>query len=492
MEGTRQTILILDCGSSIANEVYKLIRDSSCHEFNIVKVNSQTAPNGFLLKNNVAILLFCVEDVSACQKIVETIKHQENNLPILFISQEKNPSMDCYLEKSGYPNSLFLKGLDACSLLEQIFYTIERAKISNEINIHDAVLRSVNYAAECFLNNSDWKTYIRDVLQKFAEASKVDQISVFENDNTASNPISSAFLVDSCISSEKSPKSVVIQGKKYSFEELGIQPYAQTLFKSRFFQSHVKDLPRKKQSLFHAFNVKSFLIIPVFTDGNWWGFIRFDQCNQEREWKDFEIEALHTTASILAAAITRQRSDARIKHLATHDYLTNLPNRVLYEDHLRGAMIRAQRSKKWVGLFMIDLDQFKKINDVYGHPFGDKILIEVGKRLQESIRASDTVARIGGDEFVIIGEELASAQDVNRVGEKILAAFKEPILCDNNCVSIYPSVGISIYPKDSEENEELMRFADTALYQAKKHGNTFNVYDSDAEKQLWLRNLQKF
>jgi diguanylate cyclase (GGDEF)-like protein len=155
-------------------------------------------------------------------------------------------------------------------------------------------------------------------------------------------------------------------------------------------------------------------------------------------------------------------------------------------------MTRSQRSKKWTGLFVIDLDHFKKVNDTYGHPFGDKILIEVGKRLLESIRASDTVARIGGDEFVIIGEELSSLEDVYRVGKKILNAFSAPILCDNNNVLISPSIGISVYPNDSEDMEELMSFADIGLYKAKKQGNTFNVYEEGAGKQLWLDNLQKY
>jgi diguanylate cyclase (GGDEF)-like protein len=195
---------------------------------------------------------------------------------------------------------------------------------------------------------------------------------------------------------------------------------------------------------------------------------------------------------MLSAAIMRQKTDKRIKYLATHDYLTDLPNRLLFEDHFYGARARCQRTKKWIGLFVIDLDHFKKINDTYGHPFGDKVLIEVGKRLQSAIRASDTVARIGGDEFIVLGEEINTIEDINLVGKKILNAFSEPILCNNNKVQVSPSIGISVYPNDSDDLEELMQFADKSLYQAKKQGNTFNIYQEGAGKQLWLDNVQKY
>lgn len=492
MEGTNQTILVLYENGDVVDKIYQMFRGGYCYDFKVIKVGTNNNFENSIKKNKVSVILACVHSISFCQGLMEYVKARNITLPILFITKDYSSEINALVSKEGLLEPLLLDALDECSLLKQIFYSVERTRVSHEIRIHDAILQSVNFAAESFLNHPDWRTHVKEVLQKITEASCADRIYFFKNIRSDENKITGIRLLDSWAQLKSAQQYCMEDGKELNLDDEGIRRNFEELQNERFIQWHTRGISKKIQAQFYLTDVKSVLIVSIFTNGNWWGFLRFDQCEKEREWNDLEMEALQTAASIFSAAISRQKTDARLKHLATHDYLTNLPNRLLFEDHLRGAMIRSQRSKKWVGLFVIDLDHFKKVNDTYGHPHGDKVLIEVAKRLNNSIRASDTVARIGGDEFVIIGEELGTLNDVKRVGEKILNAFKDQIVCDNINVQIYPSIGISIYPLDSSEQEELMRFADIGLYKAKKQGNTFNIYDGDAGRQLWLENLQKF
>jgi len=488
VEGIKQSILLLGDQADFSEHVFHIVRDNPCHALNLIRLENRIDPSNFLKSNNICLILFCVQDATYFKETLREVQKLGYAGSLIPITDLNTDEIAVIAHEFNCHVPLPADSLTDYILLHAIFSAIENKRISNEIRIRDAILRSVNFAAEKFLNNPDWKTHIKDVLQKIAEASQVDRVYLYENIYSEQN-LTGARLIERWIAPGISNDWITEPGSERTFEQLGIYPFIQELREARFIKSHIRDLPKKIQPFYRLADIKSILIVSIFTNGDWWGFIGFDQCRYEREWKTLEIEELKTASSILSAAISRQKSDARLKYLATHDYLTSLPNRLLFEDHLRGAMARSQRSKKWTGLFVIDLDHFKKVNDTYGHPFGDKVLVEVGRRLQGAIRASDTVARIGGDEFVVIGEELITLDDAYRVGKKILNAFIEPILCDNNKVLISPSIGISIYPNDSEDMEELMRFADIGLYRAKKQGNTFNVYQEDNYGSTTYKNI---
>ncbi|MBZ0157741.1 MAG: EAL domain-containing protein [Alphaproteobacteria bacterium] len=176
----------------------------------------------------------------------------------------------------------------------------------------------------------------------------------------------------------------------------------------------------------------------------------------------------------------RKRMENEIRHLAHHDALTNLPNRKLFMDILHLELAESRRNRKKLAVFFLDLDRFKYINDTLGHTIGDNLLKEVAKRLRHSVRESDTVARIGGDEFNILMANIEHAEDVITIAQKILAQFKIPYLAnDNHELYAATSIGISIYPDDSEDLEILFRNADIAMYHAKEQGgNTYQFYSS--------------
>ena len=164
---------------------------------------------------------------------------------------------------------------------------------------------------------------------------------------------------------------------------------------------------------------------------------------------------------------------------AHHDELTGLPNRALFNDRLELAITKASRKTSVIAVFFLDLDRFKDINDTYGHDTGDEVLKVFAERLKESIRAEDTLARMGGDEFMIIIEDHVSHTTSSIVAQKILDAMKEPIKLGTSTINISTSIGISLYPQDTKEPRDLMKNADFAMYNAKQNGrDNFKFYKS--------------
>ena len=175
----------------------------------------------------------------------------------------------------------------------------------------------------------------------------------------------------------------------------------------------------------------------------------------------------------------RKLDEERLKHLATHDELTGLANRTLLQDRLENAIHYAQRSGRLVGVLMLDLDRFKEINDSFGHDFGDKLLCATAQRLVNTVRDADTVARLGGDEFVILLAELPDPERVGLIADKILRHLAEPLWIDEREILLTASLGGSLYPRDGLDGETLIRYADMAMYQAKRSGrNRFALYDA--------------
>ena len=164
-------------------------------------------------------------------------------------------------------------------------------------------------------------------------------------------------------------------------------------------------------------------------------------------------------------------------HQAHHDALTGLPNRTLFADRLNHAIEVVKRHKASLALLFIDIDNFKNINDTFGHDVGDKVLVEVANRFKGSIRSNDTLARLGGDEFTIIIEDLKSVDEVPAVVAKVQKSLNAPINIDKNVFHVSCSIGISLYPQDDIELNSLMKHADVAMYKAKDKGkDNFQFY----------------
>lgn len=177
----------------------------------------------------------------------------------------------------------------------------------------------------------------------------------------------------------------------------------------------------------------------------------------------------------LARSIAERTSDlveakAKVEHASLHDMLTNLPNRRQCAEELEKAIASAARNKRRVAILHIDLDRFKAINDTFGHAVGDSVLVAAARRFERSVRRGDTIARLGGDEFVIIAPIESEPTEAARIGTRILKKMSRPIQCGSHTVTTGASVGISIYPDDEVDPEQLLINADIALYRAKEEG----------------------
>jgi len=181
---------------------------------------------------------------------------------------------------------------------------------------------------------------------------------------------------------------------------------------------------------------------------------------------------------VLGSDITeRKRMEEQLTYIATHDTLTGLPNRFLFDDRLSLAMAHAHRKKQKLTVMMFDLDWFKNINDSLGHRIGDKLLQAVGSRLRSFLRESDTIARMGGDEFLLLLPEIARVEDAIKVAQKILEEIREPFVVDKHKLNITVSIGIAIFPNDGEDIDTLVSHADIAMYRVKKAGrNGYQLY----------------
>ena len=193
-------------------------------------------------------------------------------------------------------------------------------------------------------------------------------------------------------------------------------------------------------------------------------------------------------ARAIRYAIERKRAEERLTHLAQYDQLTGLVNRTLFRDRLIHAMARSKRLQQSMGLMLLDLDRFKSVNDTMGHDAGDQLLKAVADRLRECVREVDTVARMGGDEFTIILEALSHEDDITTVAQRITKSLTESFPLGNQRVSIGVSIGITVYPLDDHEIDDLLRHADAAMYRAKQQGgNSFQFHIPDHSSSLFSK-----
>jgi diguanylate cyclase (GGDEF)-like protein/PAS domain S-box-containing protein len=196
---------------------------------------------------------------------------------------------------------------------------------------------------------------------------------------------------------------------------------------------------------------------------------------------------------VLALDITeRRRAEETIRHMAYHDALTGLPNRALLEDRLAVALAQAQRSGQGFAVVSLDVDRLKIVNDTLGHAAGDALLQAISSRLENITRDTDTVARVGGDEFILLMPGGARGSGTATIGTKILEAFHRPFQIEGREVHASPSLGIAVYPDDGDDAESLLRNADAAMYKAKRQGNGFQIYtpslNRETNERLLLEN----
>ena len=223
-------------------------------------------------------------------------------------------------------------------------------------------------------------------------------------------------------------------------------------------------------------------------------YLRHAQNSLEHQIRQRTKELNSSNQKLKRVIQERLLAEDRLQRQANYDALTGLPNRSLAKDRLQQTIAKAKRQDLCPGVAFVDLDNFKYVNDTLGHAAGDQLLIEAARRLSACARKSDTVARLGGDEFVLILEDTdkqaceSRELDLRHVGERIIRSFAEPFVLDGTEVSVTPSLGFAIYPRDGDDGDALMRRADAAMYRSKKDGkNTYCFYSSEMTVKAKMR-----
>jgi len=195
--------------------------------------------------------------------------------------------------------------------------------------------------------------------------------------------------------------------------------------------------------------------------------------------RPIELEGKNAILSVARDITERKGAERQLAYMATHDALTGLPNRVLFNDRLTLALAQAHRHQQKIAVMLLDLDRFKDINDTLGHNMGDQLLRVASKRLKKLLRKSDTLGRMGGDEFLFLVPDIARIKDATEVAQKILESFREPFLVEGHELRTTASIGVTLYPDDGTAPDALMKNADIAMYSAKQKGrNNYQRYTS--------------
>lgn len=513
-------------------------------------------------------------------------------------------------------NQFFSKPFDSKSFTKIIQHlcneVLEKRHINHEVQRQQNILHAINEMAHNFLQKSDWREALRQEMMNLKQASEMSSIFIYQNENEQhTNDLLAHELLYINDNSEAKSK------KRIHYRKHCLMRWKNKLEKNLPVNGSRDDYDKSKKKLLDLFKINSLLILPIFVQKKWWGFLGIgDEHNQIL--KTTHVEMLSTAASIIGSAInntynlqslemssavfehtmdgvlitdahnniihvndaflnitgyppesvigknpkilksgkhtkhfyqkiwdklttdgywqgeitnrkkngeiyiewlsintiknsqgqienfigifsdvTHQRQDAHDHaYLATHDPLTGLSNRLLLNDRLAHAIDHAERFNKCISLIFCDLDNFKPINDTYGHTSGDEILKKVGSYLKEILRKEDTICRFGGDEFVILVEDLNSFDYLDNILRRINNLCNTPCIINDNIITIGMSIGASIYPDDGNTPEELIQAADTAMYKAKNHGKNrieysqpdINVYCLKKQSINYLHN----
>jgi diguanylate cyclase (GGDEF)-like protein/PAS domain S-box-containing protein len=221
-------------------------------------------------------------------------------------------------------------------------------------------------------------------------------------------------------------------------------------------------------------HITADVISAVLEQGHWSGEVRMLHKDGHIGWIEsmcvptFDEDGQMNGALGVNRDITERRNEKeRLNQLAYYDQLTKIPNRYLFLDRIAHLIAQSERNEKSFALFFIDIDNFKNINDTKGHVFGDEILVETANRLKNFIRDSDTVARMGGDEFVLLLEDISNKENASVMAEKLLQILNQAYVSDNRLYEFSSSIGIAIYPENGKTKDALLASADKAMYKAK-------------------------
>jgi diguanylate cyclase (GGDEF)-like protein/PAS domain S-box-containing protein len=540
------------------------------------------------------LLLDLSNGASQALPMLKQVRKLDANIKIAaFVSPESRHLLNQTV-KFGVNQLLFkpFQPDDILTVLKRLAGEItETRSIERALKRQKNILNCVNEMSEHFLQHTDWEETLRRQMLSLKMAAEASAVFIFKNEDSEDPQVAREYLTINDDSHARTPQIV-------SYRSLDIMEWKQALSQGQSVQGLVNDFRSAEQHLLYDYRIDSLLMIPIFFDSRWWGFLGLGNHNG-RPFDDIEARTLDTVARIIGSAInnqynirnlemtsaifqhtvdgvvitdtenrivhtnkafteitgyktsevvgknpkilrsathdnafykemwrsikekgywqgeiknrkkggevylewlsinaiknnrgevenyigvfsditTHRSSDAEYAYLATHDTLTGLSNRLILNDRLQHAIVHANRFNKMVAVLFCDLDNFKPINDNYGHNIGDGVLKECAAYFKENLRGDDTICRYGGDEFIIILEDIEEQWHLSGLIEKVMGITETPFDIEGHKINVQMSVGVSVFPFDGEDTALIER-ADEAMYRAKNAGkNQFALYN---------------
>jgi len=386
------------------------------------------------------------------------------------------------------------------------------------------LLEGVAKATNQLLTTTEEKAAIALALEALGQATVVDRVYIFQHHY---HPQTGIPLASQRWEWAKPGVTQEIDNPELQnvvYDDIGMWWY-ETLCVGRVIASLVRDLPSPAREILQAQDIRSILVVPIQIQGNCWGFIGFDDCQQERHWTETEKSILMAAAGSIGGAIARSSAEAKLAQLnarletiveqrttelkttndqlrqeiqakaqmeeqlrynAFHDSLTGLPNRALFMEELARVVAQAKDNPDYLfAVLFLDLDRFKVINDSLGHTVGDGLLIEIAYRLQNCITNGDLVARLGGDEFAILLKNIPEFPRATQVAEQIHSALSLPFILDGPEVFTSVSIGIALSSTNYDHPEDILRDAHIVMYRAKALGRSrYEVFNTAVHQQI--------
>ena len=256
---------------------------------------------------------------------------------------------------------------------------------------------------------------------------------------------------------------------------------------------HIKDMhcmPEQIKPLLGKMDCRSFVAVPIESGGKTLGILGCKSTSFVKVWRDDQINALKTIANILCDALAKVNAEKEIYQTAYYDRLTRLPNGLLFRDRVNQAIHLAKRTEKMIGILFLGLHSFETFNDPQGHESGDELLKLLALRLSKCVRVSDTVSRFGGDEFLIMLNNISDPGDIFKIGDSIMDIFSHPFLLKGQEFYLSASAGISVYPADGAQTQVLIDHAGNAMHKAGEMGENRYVLCSPDMKEESVHTIQ--
>ena len=428
------------------------------------------------MRNKINILI--VDDNPGFRKTLSDIFHNKGYVPIAVaqgadaLMAFKNKTFQVAIIDLQLPD---MDGLQLMRVIKRSFPDTECIVLSGHASL-PSVIEAVNLGAYSYMRKPyDVEQLLINVRRAVEKQEAVDKLRVSEERMALAIEASEGGYFEHSTDFSQGNVSrqwAMVYG--YALEEL---PPITDLFRWWQDQMHPEDHPSVAK-IYHDLvegRLEQYKIeFRIRHKSGAWRWIQATSRAVERD----ESGRATVIAGIQMDITDRKEVEYRLAYMATHDALTDLPNRTLFIDYLNWALAQAQRNQTPLAVLFLDLDKFKNVNDSLGHSVGDRLLKKVSERMGRLLRRSDSIARVGGDEFLLLLPEIGQDQDVIHVAQKILCSFQTPFSLDPHELSITVSIGIALYPEHGKDAESLIRNSDSAMYSAKVGGrNTYRLYE---------------